>query len=321
MPADSDARWLAAAAALAARGVPLSRPNPAVAALIVKDRIVIARGVTAPGGRPHAEALAIAAAGEAAHGATLYVTLEPCAHPSARGPACADLVANSGVARVVIGCDDPDPRTAGAGAARISAAGITVERIASAACVAGLSGYLTRTRLGRPEVTLKLALSRDGCLARQPDESRWLTGEVARAHVHAMRAKMDAILVGRGTFDTDAPQLDVRLPGLETRSPERWLLTAGSAPAGWRALHSIEALADLLPAQTVMVEGGAATARTFLRAGLVDRMLLYRAPLTVGSGPPALPELTEAVLASAAEWVCSDRRALGNDRLDVYHRA
>ena len=211
----TDARWLDAAARLSARGVPLSRPNPAVAAIIVKDGRAVGRGWTQPGGRPHAEAVALAAAGPAADGATLYVTLEPCAHPSERGPACADLVVRSRLARVVIGCADPDPRTAGAGLARIAAAGIAAKVLDNAACQSSLAGYLTRTRLKRPFVILKLALSEDTRLV--PPTGQWLTGEVARAHVHAMRATCDAILVGAGTLKADNPRLDVRLPGIEDR--------------------------------------------------------------------------------------------------------
>lgn len=318
LSADPDNRWLAAAAALAARGRPLSSPNPAVGAILVKNGLVIAQGWTRPGGRPHAEAIALAAAGSGARGATLYVTLEPCAHQSARGPACADLVAAAGLARVVVGCFDPDPRTAGAGIARIEAAGTPVTLIDHPGCRASLSGFLTRCTHGRPEVTLKLALSADCRLA--PPQGQWLTGEIARAHTHAWRAKMDAILVGRGTLKADNPRLDVRLPGLVDRSPERWLLTSGAAPAGWRALPSPQDIALLAPAQYLMVEGGAETARAFLAAGLVDRMMLYRAPQTVGGNGAALPELAEDVLASAGNWQRTDSRPLGNDRLDVYER-
>ncbi len=297
--------------------MPLSRPNPAVGALIVKDGKVIARGWTQPGGRPHAEAIALAAAGGAAAGATLYVSLEPCAHLSQRGPACADLVAASGLARVVIGCGDPDPRTAGAGAARIAAAGITVERIDSPDCAASLTGYLCQRQLGRPHVTLKLALSADARLA--PPHGQWLTGAIARAHVHAWRAKMDAILVGRGTLEADKPGLDVRLPGIEARSPQRWLLTSGNAPPGWQVLHDPKEIAAMVGMQTLMVEGGAGAAGAFLAAGLVDRLLLYRAPITVGGDGPALPELTRDALA-ASPWRLADSRPLGNDTLDVYER-
>lgn len=318
MNAEADHRWLAAAAALAARGRPLSRPNPAVGAILVKDGKVVGRGWTMPGGRPHAEAVALATAGEAARGATLYVTLEPCAHHSPRGPSCADLVAAAGLARVVVGCHDPDPRTAGAGIARIRAAGVPVELLDDPACRASLSGFLTRCTLGRPEVTLKLALSADCRLA--PPQGQWLTGEIARAHTHAWRAKMDAILVGRGTLEADDPRLDVRLPGLSDRSPQRWLLTRGEAPEGWHALPAPQDIALLAPAQYLMVEGGAQTARAFLAAGLVDRMMLYRAPETVGGDGAALPELDAAVLAGSDHWQQTDSRPLGKDRLDVYER-
>ena len=318
---DADSRWLAAAARLAARGIPLSRPNPSVGALLVKQGKVIARGWTQPGGRPHAEAVALAAAGEQARGATLYVTLEPCAHPSTRGPDCAGLVAASGVSRVVIGCHDPDPRTAGAGAARLRSAGVEVVEADHPECRDSLAGYLVRQQLGRPHVSLKLALSADGYLAPPPGEGQWLTGEVARAHVHAMRARMDAILVGRGTFEADQPRLDVRLPGIEHRSPERWLLTTGSASQGWHAIAAPQDISQMTGAQYLMVEGGAQTARAFLDAGLVDRLLLYRAPRVVGGNGASLPGLTADALAASSAWQLSDTRQLGNDTLQVYERA
>lgn len=319
MASADDARWLAAAASLAARGRPLSRPNPAVGALVVQGGTVVGRGWTQAGGRPHAEAVALAQAGAAARGATLYVTLEPCAHPSPRGPDCAGLVAASGLTRVVIGLEDPDPRTAGAGIARIAAAGIAVELLPSPAASASLAGFVMRSRLGRPHVTLKLAVSADARLA--PPAGQWLTGEAARAHVHAWRARMDAIVVGGGTLRTDAPRLDVRLPGLAERSPERWLLTRGAAPEGWRVLRSPEAIAAMPGAQWLMVEGGAETARAFLAAALVDRMMLYRAPEEVGGEGAALPELSAEALAANSGWRLIDRRPLGNDTLEVYDPA
>jgi len=306
---------MAAAAALAARGRPLSRPNPAVGAIIVSQGIVVGRGWTRPGGRPHAEAVALEQAGDAARGGTLYVTLEPCAHRSARGPACADLAAASALQRVCIGVEDPDPRTAGAGIAAIGAAGIGADLIASPEAVASLVGYLMLRRHGRPHVTLKLALSLDGCLAWPPGGERWLTGEEARAHCHALRAKSDAILVGSGTLRADQPRLDVRLPGIEDRSPERWVLTSGKAPEGWRALPSPEAIATMADVQYLFVEGGAQTARAFIAADLVDSLVIYRAPVTVGGNAPALPELA---LAAMAGWRLEDSRALGKDTLEVY---
>ena len=316
-----EARWLAAAAAIAARARPLSCPNPAVGALIVKDGKVIARGWTQPGGRPHAEAVALDAAGDAARGATLYVTLEPCAHRSERGPACADLIAASGLARVVAGCEDPDPRTAGQGLGRIRDAGIEANLLPSPATEASLEGYLVRSRLGRPHVTLKLALSLDGCIALPSGESQWITGPSARAHTHAMRAKADAILVGGGTLRADEPRLDVRLPGLEDRSPQRWVLTRGKAPDGWLALSSPDAIGEMAGVQYLFVEGGAQAAAAFLEADLVDTLLIYRAPIIVGSGLPAVGDIGLGSLDAAhGRWRLEDRLQLGSDELAVYSR-
>jgi diaminohydroxyphosphoribosylaminopyrimidine deaminase/5-amino-6-(5-phosphoribosylamino)uracil reductase len=319
---NDDARWLAAAASLAARARPLSRPNPAVGALIVKDGAMIGRGWTQPGGRPHAEAIALAQAGDQVLGATLYATLEPCAHASQRGPACADLVAASPLARVVIGCEDPDPRTAGQGLRRIRDAGIAADVVASPAAARSLKGYLLRRRERRPHVTLKLALSLDGAIALASGESRWITGEAARAHTHAMRAQADAILVGGETLRTDAPRLDVRLPGLEGRSPKRWVLTRDTAPEGWRALPSPQAIVgDDSEAQYLFVEGGASAAAAFLAADLVDRLLIYRAPIIVGGGRPGIADIGLASLADAhGRWRFTERRQLGSDTLEVYTR-
>lgn len=319
---NSDLRWLAAAASLAARARPVSRPNPAVGAIIVKEGRVVGRGWTQPGGRPHAEALALEIASEAAKDATLYVTLEPCAHESKRGPACAELVANSKLARVVIGCGDPDPRTAGQGMARIEAAGIEAQLLPSTEAEASLEGYLKLRKQGRPHVTLKLAMSLDGCIARADGESRWITGEAARAHCHAMRAKSDAILVGGGTLLADNPKLDVRLPGIEERSPERWVLTGGEAPDGWHALPSPEAVSSMESIQYLFVEGGAQTAAFFLASGVVDRLLIYRAPIVIGGGMPGIGDIGLASLADAhGQWRLAGHRLLGSDALEVYERA
>lgn len=287
----------------------------------MKEGKVVGRGWTRPGGRPHAEAEALEQAGAAARGATLYVTLEPCAHASERGPACADLTGAAGLARVIVGCKDPDPRTAGEGLARLRAAGIPVVLADSPACAASLAGYLVRARHGRPHVTLKLALSLDGCIALASGESQWITGEPARAHTHAMRARADAILVGGGTLRADQPRLDVRLPGLKARSPARWLLTRGDAPQGWTALPAPAAIHDHPEAQYLFVEGGAQAAAAFLTADLVDRLLIYRAPILIGAGKPGLADIGLASLAQAhARWVLSDRRPLGSDLLEVYER-
>lgn len=323
MNRNADARWLAAAASLALRGRPLSRPNPAVGAIVVKDGRVVGQGWTRPGGRPHAEAVALAQAGEAARGATLYVTLEPCAHQSPRGPACADLVAASGVGRVAIGCSDPDPRTAGQGAARIAAAGIAVELANDPACRASLAGYLLRRIAGRPHITLKLATSLDGAIATAGGASQWITGPAARAHGHMLRACSDAILVGGGTLRADEPRLDVRLPGLHAQSPERWVLTHGPAPAGWHALADPALVGTAMPqAQYLLVEGGAGAAAAFLAAELVDRLAIYRAPIVIGGGQACVADIGLAALEAAhGRWHLADRRRLGNDLLEVYERS
>ncbi len=321
-PAEQDTRWQAAAASLAARARPLSRPNPAVGAIVVNQARVVGRGWTGAGGRPHAEAVALAAAGEAACGGTLYVTLEPCAHMSPRGPACADLVAASGLARVVVGCEDPDPRTAGQGLARIRAAGIKAELKPCAASRNSLAGYLILRRLGRPCVTLKLALSLDGCIAMADGQSQWITGPQARAHGHAMRAESDAIVVGGATLRADAPRLDVRLPGLEARSPERWVLSRGEVPDGWRRLAAPEEISAMDGVQYLLVEGGAGAAAAFLAAGLVDRLMIYRAPILIGGGKAGLGDIGLKSLADAhGQWRMTDRRVLGSDTLEVYERA
>ncbi|KTE18683.1 riboflavin biosynthesis protein RibD [Sphingopyxis sp. H050] len=310
---------MAVAIALSRRGRPSSAPNPNVGCLLVRDGKVVARGWTQPGGRPHAEAVAIAAAGEAARGATAYVSLEPCAHASPRGPACSDSLIVAGVARVVIAAQDPDPRTDGAGITRLQAAGIeVVTGVLPAGARAAMAPWWTRQVEGRPFVTLKLATSLDGCIALRDGSSRWITGERARAHGHLERASHQAILVGRGTFEADAPKLDVRLAGLADRSPKKLLLTTGGAPEGWTAVASPQAIADV---DSVLVEGGAGAASAFLAADRVDRLLLYRAPILIGGGKRALGDIGLTDLAEAHDrWRLSDSRLLGSDRLDVYER-
>lgn len=316
-----DRRLLDAAAALARRGLGLARPNPAVGAILVRDGRIVGRGHTQPGGRPHAEAAALAMAGAQARGATLYVTLEPCAHVSARGPACAELVRDAGLARVVIGCTDPDPRTAGKGIARLRASGITVEVLDHAPSRRSLEGYLLRQRERRPHVTLKLALSLDGRIALPSGESRWITGPEARAHVHALRARSEAILVGGGTLRADSPRLDVRLAGLEARSPERWVLTQGEAPPGWRAIRDIAAPGAFGDLQCLFVEGGAGAAATFLAADRVDRLVIVSAPIVIGAGRPSVGDIGLPALDQAhGRWQRTDMRALGSDMLAVYER-
>lgn len=314
---------MAAAIALSRRGRGLSTPNPNVACLIVRDGRVVGRGWTRPGGRPHAEAQALDEAMDRARGACCYVTLEPCFHLSPRGPRCVDLIARAGIARVVIGLRDPDPRTDGQGAAWLRDQGIAVEMGVMAGEAAGaMAGFILRQTRGRPQVTLKLGLSLDGRIARPDGQSQWITGAAARAHAHVERAMHDAILVGGGTLRADAPRLDVRLPGLTHRSPRRLVLTGGAAPDGWERIGSPDAIAGLERVDHLLVEGGARTAAAFLRAGLVDRLLLYRAPILIGEGLAAVGDIGLADLADAhGRWRMTDDRMLGDDRLEVYEAA
>ncbi|QYJ06836.1 bifunctional diaminohydroxyphosphoribosylaminopyrimidine deaminase/5-amino-6-(5-phosphoribosylamino)uracil reductase RibD [Qipengyuania flava] len=316
----SDARWLESAARIAARARPASYPNPGVGCVLVKDGIVVGHGWTAAGGRPHAEAAAIDHAGDKARGATAYVTLEPCAHQSPRGPSCSERLVEAGVARVVAGVVDPDPRTSGKGLARLRQAGITAEHLPSAACEESLAGYLARARHQRPHVTMKIALSLDGCIAMASGESQWITGAEARAHVHSRRAQADAILVGGGTWRADKPSLDVRLPGLEDRSPQRVVLTRGVAPDGVKVINTPDQIAGL-EAQYLYVEAGANIAASFLAADLVDRLELYRAPIVIGGGRGAVGDLGLETLSEAhGRWKPVEHRQLGSDRFDAYSR-
>ncbi len=320
--ADADRRIMAAAIALSRRGRGLSTPNPAVGCVIVRDGHVVGRGWTQMGGRPHAEAQALDQALDRAQGATAYVTLEPCFHFSPRGPRCVDLLLRAGIARLVIAARDPDPRTDGQAIAYLRARGMTVEQgLLAKEAEHAMAGFFLRQTLGRPHVTLKLATSLDGKIALANGSSRWITGAAARAHGHLERARHDAIMVGRGTVATDAPRLDVRLTGLERRSPRRIMLGSGDPPPGWDIIRAPQDIATLEAVDHLMVEGGAKTAATFLRADLVDRLLLYRAPILIGDGLASLGDIGLASLDAAhGRWTATQSRMLGPDRLEVYAR-
>jgi diaminohydroxyphosphoribosylaminopyrimidine deaminase/5-amino-6-(5-phosphoribosylamino)uracil reductase len=318
-----DRRFMAEALVLAEEARGRSAPNPNVGCVIVSpaDKVV-GRGATAAGGRPHAEAVALARAGEKVRGATVYVTLEPCAHESPRGPACSDLLVKVKPARVVIALKDPDARTSGEGIKRLRKAGIDVKLgVGREAAKRALAGWLTRLQLGRPRITLKLALSIDGKIALPSGESKWITGEDARRHVHCERAHSDMILVGRGTYLADQPRLDVRLPGLEERSPRRALLTRGEAVDGWETLENPRDVYRLHDVNDLLVEGGSATATAFLSEDLVDRILIYRAPIIVGEGKSSFGYVgLDAIADAHGRWRLVGERGLGVDRLEVYER-
>lgn len=341
--AETDRRLMAAAIRLAERHVGLTGTNPSVATLLVRFEggtpRIVGRGITALGGRPHAETAALAEAGELARGATAYVTLEPCAHHG-RTPPCAEALVRAGVARVVSAAPDPDPRVDGKGHDILRAAGIDVTPgVLAREARETLSGYLVRHLRNRPQVTLKMALSADGMIGVRGRGQVAITGPVANAQTHLVRARTDAILVGIGTALEDDPSLTCRLPGLGDRSPARIVVDfrldtpAGSklatdarrvptflvatndadpdrrrvlreagveilaAEPDERGRVALPELLDDLGARgisTLLVEGGAALAATFLEDDLVDRLILVVAEKTVGEdgvrGPIGLEE-------------------------------
>jgi diaminohydroxyphosphoribosylaminopyrimidine deaminase/5-amino-6-(5-phosphoribosylamino)uracil reductase len=235
----ADQRFMQLALTLGRRGQGRTWPNPAVGAVVVKDGVIVGRGWTQPGGRPHAEPEALRQAGEAARRATLYVTLEPCSHVG-KSPPCADAIIAAGIARVVSAIEDPNPEVAGQGHARLRAAGITVDiGLGALEAAHDHAGHFRRVRDKRPHVILKLAVSSDdkiGAAGRKPVA---ISGEAAKARVHLLRAQCDAILVGIGTVLADDPLLTCRLPGMEPQSPVRVVLDRGlRMPGTSRLVHS-----------------------------------------------------------------------------------
>jgi diaminohydroxyphosphoribosylaminopyrimidine deaminase / 5-amino-6-(5-phosphoribosylamino)uracil reductase len=345
---------MAAALSLAARNLGQTWPNPAVGCVIVDQAgHVVGRGFTQRDGRPHAETEALKMAGARAKGATAYVTLEPCSHHG-KTPPCAEALVAAGVKRCVAAIEDPDPRVSGRGLATLRDAGIAVETGVLADRARDLNaGFLTRVTKGRPLVALKLATSLDGRIATRAGESRWITGEEARAYGHRLRATHDAIAVGSGTVLADDPELTCRIPGLEHRSPVRLVfdrrgripVTAKvltEVPPTWiigeqaravkNAAQFIEIaqnteLANVLTKLSdagltrILVEGGATLATAFLMAGLVDRLYWFRAPMTIGGdGLPGIAPMGVDRLAQSVGLRCVGRRALGNDVLELYER-
>jgi diaminohydroxyphosphoribosylaminopyrimidine deaminase/5-amino-6-(5-phosphoribosylamino)uracil reductase len=296
-PVDEDHRHMLRAVELAAGVRTTTSPNPWVGCVLLAADGRIAEGATHPPGGPHAEAAALATASEQdidPAGATVYVTLEPCSHHG-RTPPCADALVAAGVARVVVGAVDPDPRVGGSGLARLRDAGVEVTAGVAADIVADqLAPYLTHRTTGRPHVVLKLAASLDGRTAAPDGTSRWITGEAARADAHRLRAESDAILVGAGTVRADDPELTVR--HVQGRDPLRVVL--GHIPPGARVLPAVEMggdLGDVLDelgrrdVVQLLVEGGASVAGDFHRAGLVDAYVVYLAPvLFAGDDAPGL---------------------------------
>src|SRR5579871_1455527 len=236
---EADRRFMQLALTLGRRGLGRTHPNPAVGAVVVRDGVIVGRGWTQPGGRPHAEPVALKEAGEAARGATLYVTLEPCSHVG-KSPPCAGAIIAAGIARVVSAIEDPNPEVAGQGHAKLRAAGIAVDvGLCAEEAARAHAGHFRRVRDKRPHVILKLAVSTDDKIAAAGRKTVAVTGDVANARVHLLRAQCDAMLVGIGTVLSDDPLLTCRLPGMEARSPVRVVLDRSlRIPTKSRLAHS-----------------------------------------------------------------------------------
>jgi diaminohydroxyphosphoribosylaminopyrimidine deaminase/5-amino-6-(5-phosphoribosylamino)uracil reductase len=352
-----DERFMAAAIRLSRWHLGQTASNPSVGCLIVRDGVIVGRGVTALSGRPHAEPQALAEAGEAARGATAYVTLEPCSHHG-RTPPCAEALIACGVARVVVALTDPDARVSGRGLRMLADAGIAVvAELLRDEAEEQLEAYLNRQRRKRPQVILKLAVSADGMVGKRGIRQFPITAAGARAQAHILRAESDAILVGIGTALIDDPELTCRLPGMEDRSPFRivadrrldlpltsklvssigrgypLLVVAGpGADAGRRqALEQAGAEVLLLERgldtlletlgnrgfSSLIVEGGAAVARHFLDADLVDRILLFSSPALVGEAGIPSPVTKRSV---PAGFTLRRHEQLGADCVGDYVR-
>jgi diaminohydroxyphosphoribosylaminopyrimidine deaminase/5-amino-6-(5-phosphoribosylamino)uracil reductase len=280
---------------LAARRAGRGYPNPTIGAVVLGPHgAVVGEGVSEPAGGPHAEVVALDAAGEAARGGTLFVTMEPCAHHG-RTPPCVERILEAGVTRVVAGCADPNAE-AGGGADRLRASGVDVELLDLPEARRQNEAWRTWVSSGRPYVILKLASTLDGRVAVAG--RRWVTGEESRRRVHELRAAVDAVGVGMGTVRADAPRLDARdVPVV--RQPRRLAFGRGPLPEGSALELRSGSLPDVLGAlaaegvQSLLLEGGPALATSFLAAGLVDRLLVFVAPIVAGDGPPLTGPLPE----------------------------
>jgi len=354
-----DQRWMRAALALARRGEGRTCPNPAVGCVIVRNGCLMGRGWTRPGGRPHAETVALNDAGGTAAGATAYVTLEPCSHHG-KTPPCADALISAGISRVVVAITDPDDRVSGQGIERLKAAGITVTTGVLGDEVASFYAAYIRHRLtGLPLVTIKLATSLDGRIALADGTSQWITSAVSRARVHLMRSRTDAIMTSAATVLADNPTLNCRLPGVEGYQPLRVVVSTGLAldPSGNLRqsldqgpvlhLHSD----DLAPTDgieqirvaaagngkpdlsavmralgergitSVMVEAGGRFAASLIREGLVQRLVWMRSAMLIGhDGLPAIADLGLEKLAEGHDFKRVALYPSGPDTVEVLER-
>lgn len=357
----TDEKWMRVALGLARRGLGNVAPNPAVGCVLVKDDVVVGRGWTQAGGRPHAETEAIHQAGLKAKGATAYVTLEPCAHVGETQP-CAEALIQAGISRVVCTITDPDPRVSGRGLSILKAAGIEVTiDVLEVEARNGNAGFFSRMEKGRPSFSLKTASTLDGKIALANGDSKWITGERARSFGHLLRAEHDGILVGANTVLADNPTLTCRIPGLEPKSPRRIILdsslrtpfnsmifqtkesddpTIVVTKVGTNTHKYDDENIDLLEVETphdleqvaaalgkkglnsVLVEGGAQVTASFLAADLVDNIYVFSAGKIIGNnGLGSVGDLNLASLPNAPHFTPTGIRRLGPDMLATYRKA
>ncbi|MBA5723596.1 bifunctional diaminohydroxyphosphoribosylaminopyrimidine deaminase/5-amino-6-(5-phosphoribosylamino)uracil reductase RibD [Candidatus Liberibacter sp.] len=350
-----DERFMSSALRFSTWGMGLTATNPFVACLIVKDGIIVGRGITACGGRPHAETQALEEAGKEAKGATAYVTLEPCSHYG-QVPPCAKFLIDSGIVRVVFCVVDPDKRVSGRGLSLLSEGRIVVDQVLEREGVRLLKAYLTRQVQGRSHVKLKLALSKDNMIGSLRCGKIPITGQIARAQVHLLRAHSDAILVGIGTVLTDDPELTCRLDGLCSRSPIRVILdsrlelpldsrlirTASLSPIIVVTENHSSELATVLKRENIevlycdchdlgklltiladhgitalLVEGGKSVAHSFITSGLVDSITLYKSKKIIGARGIPSPLREEHL---EKNFLCTRRDDFGSDVCFEYLR-
>ena len=349
-----DQRMMAVALSLAQRGLGDTWPNPTVGCLIVKDQVIVGRGVTGSGGRPHAETEALKAAGDNARGATAYVTLEPCSHHG-KTPPCAEALVAAGITRVVAATGDPDPRVSGRGFAKLRDAGIVVvEGVSRAEADRLNAGFFLRVTERRPLFALKVAGSLDGRIALADGSSQWITGPQSRAAAHAIRARFDAILAGSETILKDNPRLNSRMPGYSGRTkirialdrrqrllPDRDLMNPADGPV-WvyhrkgpsAVVQGVEftgldhdddtfltsAASEMADSglTRVLIEGGGTVAASFLKADLVDEIYWFSAGMMLGGdGIPAIGRLGLDRLSAAEHFMARDTVVFGDDRLTI----
>ena len=358
----ADRKWMRAALMMACRGDGRTAPNPSVGCVIIKNKVLVGRGVTADGGRPHAETVALASAGKQAKGATAYITLEPCSHHGQTPPCCEALIA-AGITRVVIGNQDPDNRVAGNGIKAMTAAGIeVVSGVLTDAVAHQLAGYHKTRLVGRPQVTAKIATSLDGRIALKDGTSKWITGALARRYVHLLRSRHDAVLTGAGTVRADNPMLTSRLEGI-THQPLRVVMSSGQGldptseiftssaehptilicPEASPQINALPETVKVVTALTgkdgcpdpmntlsvlakqgmtsVLIEAGGKVLASFIKAGLVDRIVWIRNPMLIGGdGLPAISDLGLTELDDGRGYTLDQRQVLGDDILEVWQR-